>query len=119
MERNFIQKKVSKDEEYSYTSKKFLVLPNKKYSVKFKVRAKAGKPYSIFFGAFLINKDDREITRFIRWINEFNSIEKEYSIIFTTPDDVETTKIVFRINNNSTVKSNVEIQIPDLSQLTL
>jgi len=100
---------VSKDNTFVLNSDKKRVFPNKTYKIIFKCVGMRGDPYSSYFSIFTLDSEGNEIKRFVKWINDFSENQKDYVLIFKTPDLTENIIIGYRINTETPVRSNVEI----------
>jgi len=114
-----IYKKISKDEAFSNNAQKFPVKPNKKYKTSAKIIGKKGLPYSSYFMISIQGKDGEEIKEHIRWINDFGGNPKEYTIIFTTPPESKNVILGYRINLDTPVRSDIEIDLPSFHSVNL
>jgi len=114
-----MKKIVSKSDFLTSNSKEILVEPSKKYKINFPVIAKIGEKFSIYVSVILLNSNSQEINRYVRWVSKFNNKLETYPIIFTTTE--LTKKIVLGIRGNfeTPLKSDLELEIPDLSLLHL
>jgi len=111
--------KISNKEKFSENSENFQIEPSKKYGAVIKVRGNKGKPYSAYFVIVVLNKNNFEISRFIRWINDFSGREKVYLLKFTAPNESKFAVIGYRCNQETPLKSDLEIEIPDKNELDL
>jgi len=111
--------KVSKDAGYAKGSKNHEIKPSQKYELMIEFIGKKGHQYSAYFSVIIQNEDGRELTRFIKWFNDFSNIVKNNSLVFTTPDNTKTAVIVYRINIETPVKGEYEIELPDIDSLKL
>jgi hypothetical protein len=100
-------------------SQPFSVIPNKQYKVSSKISAMKGRPGCSLFGIFILDKDSKELGRRYRWINNFDSAERQYDIVFTTPADADHVVIGYRINEETLLKSEVDLTCQDLNSLQL
>lgn len=95
----------SQSKSYSGDSDNHPVLPNKKYAITTRVTGISGKKYSGYFGVILYNSSIQQIDRKIQWLNDFSGLEKQYSIVLTTPNDCTGVQFVYRLNTETPVKS--------------
>jgi len=114
-----ITKKITKTEHFSQNSKKFPVEPNKKYRFRTIIVGRQGKPFSALVSIILLNHKDSEITRFIRWINDFSGKENEYTIVFSTMENAKNAIVGYRFNKETLVSSDLDISFVDASSLKL
>jgi len=91
---------------YSKSSSLKIVKPNQTYLAKAIIKGISGKSYSAYFGVILFNKNQKAIARRIRWLNDFSGNEHNYEIIFKTPNDCVGIKFIYRINNQTPIKSD-------------
>ena len=68
-------------------SKIISVVPNTKYLVSTEVTGKKGEPFCALFGVVILDGNEKEIDRKIRWLNDYSGEKKEISIVFTAPTD--------------------------------
>jgi len=113
------QIKISKHEIATYNSEKIPVEEDKKYKITSKVIAKKGKFSSSYFGVFLLDSSDKEIFRRWKWITDFGGKENQYTIVFSTPKNVKSVIIGYRINVETALTSDTELLIEDLKNLKL
>jgi len=81
------------------------IKPNKKYIVTTKVIGFKGHLYSGYFGIILLDKNNMALARRIRWLNDFSGKEKKYEIVFKTPSECTSISLIYRINNETPIKS--------------
>jgi len=105
----FFSKKIPKTEHFWKNTKKFPVEPNKKYIFRTTILARQGKRFSAFVSIILLNQNDKEITRCIRWINDFTGKEKKYTIVFTTRKETKNAIVGYRFNKETPVQSDLDI----------
>ena len=77
--------KVPKTDFFSVNSDAKSLEPNRKYKVTTEAAFKKGFQYSSYFVVILQDNENREITRHIRWLNDYTERPIQYSIIFTAP----------------------------------
>jgi len=111
--------KISNKEKFSENSENFQIEPSKQYGAVTKVRGNKGKPYSAYFVIVVLNENNFEISRFIRWINNFSGSETVYLLKFTAPNESKFAVIGYRCNQETPLKSDLEIEIPDKNELDL
>jgi len=113
------EKQVSKVESFSVDSDRLSIEGNKKYKITANVVGIQGAPFCAYFTAIIIDDRNREIGRKIRWINDFSGNQKNYDLIFTTKPKAKLLILGYRLNLETPVKSDLQIQIQDPSSLTL
>jgi len=111
--------RIAKEESFSKNSDPIEVLPNKTYQIVFYVSGTKGEPYSTYFLVVLLDSEKNEIKRFIKWVNDFSGNQKESTLIFKTSNF--TKKIIFgyRINSETPVRSDVEINYEDFDSIKI
>jgi hypothetical protein len=110
--------KVSKNEYFTHDSKKTPINSNEFHSVSAGVKGITGLPYSGYFGIILLNSNNIEIGRKIRWITDFNGNEKQYQIIFSPTKETKSIILGYRFNIETPVRSDLEIEVDDLSLIS-
>ncbi|MCH6575540.1 MAG: hypothetical protein IH795_10120, partial [Bacteroidetes bacterium] len=75
--------KISNDDFLTLDSKEFFLKQNQQYKVLASVSAKAGTLYSSYVCVIILDENNREIDRHIRWIKDFSGKREDYKIIFT------------------------------------
>jgi len=114
-----LSKIISDSESFTLDSGRIEVQGNKKFKVSTSIVGKNGKTYSSYFTVMMLNANEREIGRKIRWINDFNGHKTIYELIFTTLPQTKYLVIGYRFNLETPVKSNLEMEIQDSHSLTL
>jgi len=110
---------LTKNESFVKDSDELEIKPNQKYEMAIETICKKGWPYSAYFTVIILDQYGKEIIRFIRWLNDFSSIIKKNSLVFSTPTHSKTAIIGFRINVETPVKSDFEIELPEASSLKI
>jgi len=108
---------VAKDENYVKDSAKCEIKPNQRYELLIETIGKRGWPYSAYFTVIIQDQFGKEITRFIRWLNDFSNVVKKNLMVFSAPTNTKTAIIGYRINVETPVKSDFEIELPDPASL--
>ena len=103
---------ISKEEDFSHFSKKISIKSNQQYKIETNIIPINGKPYSGYFVVIILDSKGKELNRHIKWINVFDGKQKNLSIIFTNSNEGITATVGFKINIQTPVRSDVEIQIP-------
>ncbi|MDH3611072.1 MAG: sulfotransferase [Nitrosopumilus sp.] len=116
---NKISKKLTREEIFTLNSKKYEVSENTKYTISAEIKGIRGNSYCSYFVAIMIDSHDREIGRYMRWINDFNNTSLNYHLTFTTKPNTQFLIIGYRINIETPAKSTVEIELEDPSSLTI
>jgi len=90
---------------------------DKMYKVTTKVTGYESKPFSAYFGVIILNKNNKEAERKIKWLNDISGNEKTVSIIF----NATTQKILFvyRINLETPVKSKCKYKILPVGEVSI
>lgn len=110
----------SAEEEYSLDAPPFPIKENQQYRVTIKVLGKRGLKYSAYLSVALFDSKNRERKRYIRWLNDFSGNNTEVTVTFTSPPESTKAIIGYRINAETPVRSNIEIELtkPLLISLT-
>jgi len=111
--------KISKNDYYSQNSKSFEIEPSKKYGAIVSLRANKGLEYCAYFIIVVLDENNLEISRYIRWISDFSGEKKDYLLKFMAPEKSKFAIIGFRCNIETPLKSDLEIEIPDKNDLKL
>ena len=111
--------KISKNDEFSKNSSKFEIEPSKKYGVIVSLKGNKGLEYCAYFVVVVLDENNLEISRYIRWINDFSGEKKDYSLKFTAPKKSKYAVIGIRCNIETPLKSDLEIEIPEKNDLKL
>ena len=80
---------IKKDESYDSISEKIDLLPEKVYSVQTTTTGHKGISYCSYFGVILFDKNNKEIIRRIKWLNDFSGERRTHSVVFKTPKNTE------------------------------
>lgn len=112
-------KKVLKDREFSLNSNSIDIEANQTYKTTVTLVGLEGKSKSAYLTVILWDSPKNELLRYIKWIDDFSGIPKDYSITFRTPKNAYLAFIGIRINQKTPNKSNFEIGLPNFSLLTL
>jgi len=116
---NFTLKKVLKNEDLLIYSQKIPIKPNQKYKTSAKTIGTKGIPYSTYFMVSIQDEFEDEISKHIKWINDFDGKVKENIIIFSSPPEGKNVILGFKVNSDVPVKADIEIELPDTSSLKL
>ena len=119
MEDKIIRKIIPKEEHFFDNSNKISIEPNQQYRIITNIIPIKGKPYSAWFGVLLLDSNDKEISRPMRWIDSFDGNEKKISFIFTTNPNARIAVITFRVNLATPIRSDVEVQFQKSASLNL
>jgi len=111
--------KISKDETYLENSNSIPIKPWKKYRVTASIISRKGMMYASFFGVIILGQHGKEIGRKWRWINENSHELKEYEIVFSTTSDAKFVVIGYRINTETPLRDDVELQVQDLNSIQI
>lgn len=101
------------------TSDKIPTIPNEKYVVSTDIVGFEGNPYSAYFGVAVFDKDNKEISRMIRWLNDFSGIKSKVTIVFTAPLVSEYVRLIYRINNETPIKCSCKYELTPLTTVTV
>ena len=107
--------KVTDAEHFIFNSEKIAVTPNRKYKFCSQMTAQKGEKYTAYVAIIILNSDDQEISRYIRWISDFSGKPKEYSITFSTANESDSMIVGHRINTETPIKSEMEMSFPEFS----
>jgi len=119
MKNEFLNKVILRDESFSDNSSKIRVRGNKRYKVNTIVAGKKGHPNSAYFSAILLDENNREIGRQIRWITDFTGNPINYKLIFTTKPETKYLILGYRFNIETPVSSDLEIQFLDPASIKI
>ncbi len=111
--------KISKNDEFSKNSSNFEIEPSKKYGVIVSLKGNKGLEYCAYFVIVVLDENNLEISRYIRWINDFSGEKKDYSLKFKAPKKSKYAVIGIRCNIETPLKSDLEIEIPEKNDLKL
>ncbi len=107
--------KISPTEVISLTSHSYTVKHGKFYRTSCKIVGIEGESYCAYLGIVFLDENDKELGRRIRWINDFESVKKEYSIECKTDPRAKTARIIFRANRDGSDNAKIWIKIFDFS----
>lgn len=110
---------LSTDAEYFDRTNLLPIEPNKKYIVSTEVAGIIGELRCAFFGVSLFDKKNVFLGRRVQWLNDFTGMMKKYNVIFKTPDDAVTLRIIYRINTEAPNRSFCEYKLLPLEQIKL
>jgi len=116
---SFIFKDIQKDQDLLINSEKILIKPNQYYQLNFPIILKKGLPYSIYFSVIVCDSNFKEITRYIKWINDIQEDPIDYSMSFLSPANSKFVVLGLRVNTETPVKSHIEIGFKELNSLKL
>lgn len=108
---------LSKKEKYSDSSSKMSIIPEKKYKVTIEYVGIKGKPYCAYFGAIILNADNKEIERKIEWLNDFSNSKNKINIVFKVPSDGKYLVYGYRINSETPLKSPCNYKVLPLEEV--
>lgn len=75
------------------------------------------QPFCAYFGIIILDHNNKEIERKIRWLNDTSMIEKETSIIFKATS--ERIVLIYRINTETPRVSNCHYTVLPLENVTI
>jgi len=110
---------ISKEEDFTFSSKLKSIKPDQQYKISASVKGIEGKPYATYFAVIILTSDMKEIDRKIKWINSFDEISSEYTIIFTTNSEAKNILVRFVSNQNTPMRHNAKIVFPDPEKLII
>ena len=111
--------KINETDKFSENSELIEIFPNKKYRTSSVIKGVKGQIFCGYFGAIILNSDQIEIDRKIRWINDFSSLSLEYLLIFLAPRDAKYVRLCYRINEEVPYRSCFECELKPLKQINL
>jgi len=111
--------KLSPSEQLGIDGEKIWSSENEYISVNVPIIGHKGKKYSAYMALFFYDKDNNVISRRIKWIDNFQSMEKIYKIITKTDSKTNGVVFGFRINTNGTSPSEVDIELPNPNEVKL
>lgn len=114
-----ILKSLSKSEFFTSDSKKIEIQPNTFYSVDTSIKGISGLPYSGYFAIIMLDFKEREIGRRIKWITDFSKTDKTYQIKFQPKPETKYIILSYRFNIETPVRSELKIELKDLSLISL
>lgn len=86
------------------------------YSVTSKYLGLRGIPYSAYFGVCFPNNDGTVMEKGIRWMNEFGESSKDIQIVFKA--ERENIQLYYRINTSTPVRSDCQIKVLPLKEVS-
>jgi len=114
-----IIKSLSKDDFFTFDSKKIEIHSNKFYSVDTIVKGILGLPYSGYFAVIMLDSNDREIERKIKWIKDFSGKNKKYQIKFYPKSKTKSVILSYRFNIETPIRSALKVELTDPSSIPL
>jgi len=109
---------LDKDQQYCVNSNKFQVKPNQKYLAGTKVICTKGAPHCAYFAVMMLDSNDKEIARYIRWFRNFSGEAQEYPIVCVAPKDSVSAILGYRINMETPSKGGFEVKLSAFSAAT-
>lgn len=103
-----IEVKLGKEDKFVENSDNFPISPRKKYTFSTEVKGIKGKPFSGYFGVVILNKNGREVTRRISWLNDFSGNKNTVKVIFEAPKDSREAICIYRLNHEVPVNSSCQ-----------
>jgi hypothetical protein len=110
---------VSRDDTLSINTEKMPVEPGRRYRAVTFVGARRGEPRSACFTAIVLDPDDREIARHVRWVTDFTGQLATCTIAFRAPARAKNAIVGYRCNVETPAQSDLELLLPDNSSLAL
>ncbi len=112
MTSDLITFKVSRNDSLLENSQRIPIVPGRKYRIVAPGMFRGGQKYSAMVAAMAISNSGREVKRYIRWVSDFEGNRRDYSIVFVAPTDAEYLVIGYRVNSETPVHSETEVEIP-------
>ncbi len=118
VDKTYLKVSITKSEFYQ---KNFRVdvIPNEVYEAITEIKANKGKQYCSYFVIIQTDQYRSEITRHIRWINNFDRHFHKYRIIFTTSNTTSQVIIGYKFNRETPMKVEIEAYVKDPSMIQL
>jgi len=113
-----MDEKFSQGNGFAPSSKPFKIESEKKYILSTKITGLKGKPYCAYFGVVLQN-NSKALGRRIKWINDFSGNEKSYSIVFKSPKECNSLRILYRVNIETPIQSDCHFVFPKLDEISV
>jgi len=110
---------IDKTSKIMDNSKEFPVTADHKYMVCTTIRASKGEAYSACFAVIILDMNNKEITRYVRWLNDFSGQPKDYPIVFNAPKLASKAILGYRANYETPIKSVLELDWPHINSLCL
>lgn len=108
---------LSPDKEFISNSKIMAVRADTKYLISTRVAHKKGDPFSAYFGVIFLDKDNKEIERRIKWLNDAAATEQTISIISKAL--TERMIVIYRINAETPLKSECQYGLLPISNVSI
>lgn len=109
--------KLGKEDKFVENSDNFSISPRKKYTFSTEVKGIKGKQFSGYFGVVILNKNGREITRRISWLNDFSGKKNIVNVIFEAPQESSEAVCIYRLNYEVPVKSSCQYYLVPINQI--
>jgi len=105
------------DRDFSINSEIISVSAGKNYEISTEVVGINGDPFCGFFGIIILDKNNKEIDRKVRWLNDFSRAKKKFTIIFKA----STNQIIaiYRINTETALKSDCRYELLPIENVTI
>jgi len=110
---------LSKSESFSETSTEISIVQNEKYQIQTQVKGIKGKEFCGYFGAVILDKNEREIGRRISWLNNFSNEIQDIKLIFEIPKEGKSIKIIYRINNETPINFECKYSLLELNKVKI
>ena len=115
----FISYNISKNEIINVNSPIINASPNQFYKVELEVNAFKGKKGNLFFAFVFMNENKHELTRKIRYIQNFSGVPTNYEIIAQSPPKCRFLVFILRGNDECKVSPiDLQFTFPNLKLFT-
>ena len=108
---------LDKHKELAVNSKKIDVIKGKKYEISTDVQGITGISNCGYFGVVFLDKNEKEKSRKIQWLNDFTGVKKKIKIICKV--DCDKVILIYRINSEVPVRSNCNFLITPINKINL
>ena len=110
---------LTKEENFVPNCKIVDVSPNKKYQVSAEIRGIKGEKYSAYFGVIIQNEIGEEMTRKIKWLNDFSNTKNILTLVVSVPDYGKKMVVIYRINHETPLKSDCHFFLSDPNEIKI
>ncbi len=110
--------KLGKEDKFVENSRKFQITSGKKYTISTRVKGTKGEQFCGYFGVVILNKNGREITRRISWLNDFSGKKNIVKVIFEAPQESSEAVCIYRLNYEVPVKSSCQYYLVPINQIS-
>jgi len=102
---------LNSNQSYSESSEKIKIIPEKKYRIKTEIQGINGEAFCGYFCIIILDKNEKEISRKIQWLNDFSGNKNELEIIFQAPANSKNILVCYRINVETPLKSECHCKV--------